>query len=157
MITRYYSPESNLTAQQSRRTSITLYISFNKSHLVNEGLVNLTGYTGCKPPCPRCYPLLCGPVQFCVILPFVVSSASGDAYVDDHHWFFNLCPQIEAVLQRNHSPRKLPTDQAYRLQQGFMVSSSQQVCNPLLYCGSVDFWYMLFIGKYSIVKVLSEI
>ena len=36
--------------------------------------------------------------------------------------------QIECTLQRNHSPRKFATDQGYRLQQGFLISTLQQVC-----------------------------
>jgi len=43
MITNYYMHEFYLTARQQRRTPITLYISFNKRRLANEGLVNLTG------------------------------------------------------------------------------------------------------------------
>ena len=35
--------------------------------------------------------------------------------------------KIEVLLQRNHSPRKFASDQAYRLQQGFLISSTQQV------------------------------
>ncbi|KAK3597571.1 hypothetical protein CHS0354_018165 [Potamilus streckersoni] len=35
--------------------------------------------------------------------------------------------KIESLLQRNHSPRKYSSDQAYRLQQGFLISSTQQM------------------------------
>lgn len=35
--------------------------------------------------------------------------------------------QVERLLQRNHSPRKFASDQQYRLQQGFLISSTQQV------------------------------
>jgi len=38
-----------------------------------------------------------------------------------------LCDQIESLLQRNHSPRKFATEHAYRLQQGFLSSSTQEV------------------------------
>ncbi|XP_064611980.1 F-actin-uncapping protein LRRC16A-like isoform X2 [Liolophura sinensis] len=40
--------------------------------------------------------------------------------------------QIEAFLQRNHSPRKFASDQAYRLQQGFLISSTQQLVDRLV-------------------------
>ncbi|XP_067947665.1 F-actin-uncapping protein LRRC16A-like isoform X6 [Watersipora subatra] len=35
--------------------------------------------------------------------------------------------QIQTCLQRNHAPQKIAYDQRYRLQQGFLVSSSQSI------------------------------
>ena len=35
--------------------------------------------------------------------------------------------QIESLLQRNHSPRKFAAEHEYRLQQGFLTSSTQEV------------------------------
>ena len=35
--------------------------------------------------------------------------------------------QIEAILQRNNSPKKFATDQCYRLQQSFLTNELQQV------------------------------
>ncbi|GFS23360.1 leucine-rich repeat-containing protein 16A [Elysia marginata] len=40
--------------------------------------------------------------------------------------------KIEACLQRNHSPRRFAPDQAYRLQQGFLISSTQQMVDRLV-------------------------
>ncbi|KAJ8303143.1 hypothetical protein KUTeg_019539 [Tegillarca granosa] len=39
--------------------------------------------------------------------------------------------KIEVLLQRNHSPQKYSSDQAYRLQQGFLISSTQQLLSTL--------------------------
>ncbi|XP_052815296.1 F-actin-uncapping protein LRRC16A-like isoform X7 [Mya arenaria] len=39
---------------------------------------------------------------------------------------------IERLLQRNHSPQKYSSDQAYRLQQGFLISSTQQTVDRLV-------------------------
>ncbi|KAK7492243.1 hypothetical protein BaRGS_00016540, partial [Batillaria attramentaria] len=39
--------------------------------------------------------------------------------------------KVERLLQRNHSPRKLASDQQYRLQQGFLISSTQQMVDRL--------------------------
>ena len=35
------------------------------------------------------------------------------------------------LLQRNHSPRKFSSAQAYRLQQGLLISASQQMVDHL--------------------------
>ncbi|GFN95855.1 leucine-rich repeat-containing protein 16a, partial [Plakobranchus ocellatus] len=40
--------------------------------------------------------------------------------------------KIESFLQRNHSPRRFDPDQAYRLQQGFLISSTQQMVDRLV-------------------------
>ncbi|XP_078337738.1 F-actin-uncapping protein LRRC16A-like isoform X7 [Crassostrea virginica] len=40
--------------------------------------------------------------------------------------------KIESLLQRNHSPQKFSSDQAYRLQQGFLISSTQQMVDRLV-------------------------
>ncbi|KAK6185440.1 hypothetical protein SNE40_007675 [Patella caerulea] len=40
--------------------------------------------------------------------------------------------KIESLLQRNHNPRKFSSDQAYRLQQGFLLSSTQQMVDRLV-------------------------
>ncbi|XP_053402581.1 F-actin-uncapping protein LRRC16A-like [Mercenaria mercenaria] len=40
--------------------------------------------------------------------------------------------RIERLLQRNHSPQKYSSDQAYRLQQGFLISSTQQMVDRLV-------------------------
>ncbi|XP_059156102.1 F-actin-uncapping protein LRRC16A-like isoform X2 [Physella acuta] len=40
--------------------------------------------------------------------------------------------KIEAYLQRNHSPRRFASDQAYRLQQGFLINSTQQMVDSLV-------------------------
>ncbi|RUS81388.1 hypothetical protein EGW08_010826 [Elysia chlorotica] len=40
--------------------------------------------------------------------------------------------KIESCLQRNHSPRRFAPDQAYRLQQGFLISSTQQMVDRLV-------------------------
>ncbi|XP_067651117.1 F-actin-uncapping protein LRRC16A-like isoform X1 [Haliotis asinina] len=40
--------------------------------------------------------------------------------------------KIESLLQRNHSPRKCASDQLYRLQQGFLISSTQQMVDRLV-------------------------
>ncbi|KAL5021980.1 hypothetical protein ScPMuIL_001135 [Solemya velum] len=40
--------------------------------------------------------------------------------------------RIEELLQRNHSPQKFASDQAYRLQQGFLISSTQQMVDRLV-------------------------
>ncbi|KAK3754087.1 hypothetical protein RRG08_024163 [Elysia crispata] len=40
--------------------------------------------------------------------------------------------KIETCLQRNHSPRRFAPDQAYRLQQGFLISSTQQMVDKLV-------------------------
>lgn len=40
--------------------------------------------------------------------------------------------KIECLLQRNHSPRKFSSDQGYRLQQGFLISSTQQMVDRLV-------------------------
>ncbi|ESO83066.1 hypothetical protein LOTGIDRAFT_223005, partial [Lottia gigantea] len=40
--------------------------------------------------------------------------------------------KIESLLQRNHNPRKFSNDQAYRLQQGFLISSTQQMVDRLV-------------------------
>ncbi|XP_013394965.1 F-actin-uncapping protein LRRC16A-like [Lingula anatina] len=39
---------------------------------------------------------------------------------------------IERLLQRNHSPRKFASEQAFRLQQGFLISSTQQMVDKLV-------------------------
>ncbi|XP_035826873.1 F-actin-uncapping protein LRRC16A [Aplysia californica] len=39
--------------------------------------------------------------------------------------------KIESLLQRNHSPHRFASDQAYRLQQGFLISSTQQMVDRL--------------------------
>ncbi|CAL1543968.1 unnamed protein product [Lymnaea stagnalis] len=40
--------------------------------------------------------------------------------------------KIESCLQRNNSPRRFASDQAYRLQQGFLISSTQQNVDRLI-------------------------
>ena len=35
--------------------------------------------------------------------------------------------RIQTLLQRNHSPHKFSDDQAFRLQQGFLYTTSHQV------------------------------
>ncbi|GAB1597646.1 uncharacterized protein LOC115210256 [Argonauta hians] len=40
--------------------------------------------------------------------------------------------KIECLLQRNHNPRKFSSDQGYRLQQGFLISSTQQMVDRLV-------------------------
>ncbi|CAH1779010.1 unnamed protein product [Owenia fusiformis] len=40
--------------------------------------------------------------------------------------------KIESLLQRNHCPRKFASDQAYRLQQGFLISATQQMVDRLV-------------------------
>ncbi|KAK3085253.1 hypothetical protein FSP39_000718 [Pinctada imbricata] len=40
--------------------------------------------------------------------------------------------EIESALQRNHSPQKYSSDQGYRLQQGFLISSTQQMVDRLV-------------------------
>jgi len=52
-----------------------------------------------------------------------------------------VCEQIETLLQRNHSPRKFAADREYRLQQGCLSSSMQEVLN---YVASL-FNYPLFL------------
>jgi len=45
-----------------------------------------------------------------------------------------LCfKEIESLLQRNHSPRKFAAEPEYRLQQGFLASSAQEVLVTLTY------------------------
>ncbi|KAK7114213.1 F-actin-uncapping protein LRRC16A-like isoform X3 [Littorina saxatilis] len=39
--------------------------------------------------------------------------------------------KVELLLQRNHSPHKFASDQQYRLQQGFLISSTQQMVDRL--------------------------
>ncbi|XP_052230145.1 F-actin-uncapping protein LRRC16A-like [Dreissena polymorpha] len=39
---------------------------------------------------------------------------------------------IERLIQRNHSPQKYSSDQGYRLQQGFLLSSTQQMLDRLV-------------------------
>ena len=41
--------------------------------------------------------------------------------------YCSVCEQIESLLQRNHSPRKFAAEHEYRLQQGFLTSSTQEV------------------------------
>ena len=45
-----------------------------------------------------------------------------------------LCflPQIESYLYRNHETRKYLQEQAYRLQQGIVTTTTQQVCKQKL-------------------------
>ncbi|XP_021349127.1 F-actin-uncapping protein LRRC16A-like isoform X10 [Mizuhopecten yessoensis] len=40
--------------------------------------------------------------------------------------------KIEMLLQRNHSPQKYSSDQGFRMQQGFLVSSTQQMMDRLV-------------------------
>ncbi|CAI9715302.1 Hypothetical predicted protein [Octopus vulgaris] len=40
--------------------------------------------------------------------------------------------KIECLLQRNHNPRKFSSEQGYRLQQGFLISSTQQMVDRLV-------------------------
>ncbi|XP_060062725.1 F-actin-uncapping protein LRRC16A-like, partial [Ylistrum balloti] len=40
--------------------------------------------------------------------------------------------KIEMLLQRNHSPQKYSSDQGFRMQQGFLVSSTQQTMDRLV-------------------------
>ncbi|XP_052825324.1 F-actin-uncapping protein LRRC16A isoform X6 [Octopus bimaculoides] len=40
--------------------------------------------------------------------------------------------KIECFLQRNHNPCKFSSDQGYRLQQGFLISSTQQMVDRLV-------------------------
>lgn len=53
--------------------------------------------------------------------------------LDDNNFIFMtmvLCfpPQIESYLYRNHETRKYLQEQAYRLQQGIVTTTTQQVC-----------------------------
>ncbi|BFZ13041.1 hypothetical protein BsWGS_16081 [Bradybaena similaris] len=40
--------------------------------------------------------------------------------------------KIESFLQRNHSPRRFASDNAYRLQQGFLINSTQQILDRIV-------------------------
>ena len=60
--------------------------------------------------------------------------------------------QVEQLLQRNHSPRKFASDQQYRLQQGFLISSTQQVSHCLFdhlsvrVCLSQSYAFSLYVS-----------
>ncbi|XP_041375967.1 F-actin-uncapping protein LRRC16A-like isoform X3 [Gigantopelta aegis] len=64
-------------------------------------------------------------------MPFPVNDAAAAMKVNPERTELAL-QKIESLLQRNHSPCKIASDQAYRLQQGFLISSTQQMVDRLV-------------------------
>ncbi|XP_025116030.1 F-actin-uncapping protein LRRC16A-like isoform X17 [Pomacea canaliculata] len=63
-------------------------------------------------------------------MPFPVNDAAAAMRLQPERTEAAL-QKVERLLQRNHSPRKFASDQQYRLQQGFLISSTQQMVDRL--------------------------
>lgn len=68
-----------------------------------------------------------------------------------HDSVFVFSPQIENYLYRNHETRKYLQEQAYRLQQGIVTTTTQQVCKQTDTNTHSDFILFYFYQTSSII------
>lgn len=61
-------------------------------------------------------------------------------------------PQIENLLYRNHESRKYQQEQAYRLQQGIVTTTTQQVCQHIICHIITDYLLSIFFSYCTLHK-----